>query len=105
MKGLILVLSTLVLIPALVIYDAFAWGYVFYKGVIWFSPIIYKPISLSYHGAIALLLLYSVLKSGKGGTSKKTIDGVEIKEDYNFYILFTLPWFMLLVLYGFTYIL
>jgi len=89
----------MVLLPLLLIYGAFVNGFILYKACIWYFPIIGVHYILSFHGAIAIMLIFNTFTYRSSNEEKG--------EDWKTKLAVALltPWFMLLVLWGFTFIL
>lgn len=105
MKYLLTGLGAIVLFPLLIIYGGFSSGFVLYKAWGWFMPLVYQGVpSLSFHGAIALCLLFSCLK-GYRVTADYSYKGVAVKADHPWLPSLLAPWIMLLVLWLFTLVL
>lgn len=100
MESFVKGLGALVLIPLVLIYAAFAQGFVLYKAWIWFSPIIGVHYTITFHAAIAIMLVAGLFDNH---TSKSK----DIDEDkwVTFGTQFIIPWFVLFIFWGFTFIL
>lgn len=112
MKYLLLIIGGIVLIPLLLIYDVFAWGYTLYWGCIWLSPVIGINLHSSFHALIAIMLLVrAILPSNHHAIGEQTIvnknDDVryKIETDVNWIGILGMPWMTMLILWGFHFIL
>lgn len=105
MKSFLEVIGLIVLIPILLIYDTFVYGFMIFKSLHWYLPVIGYPCNITYHGAIAIMLLITIYRVCVTDTTTKSVDGSEIKSEPNYPAAILLPWLILLILWGFTFIL
>lgn len=99
MKTFLAVIGGLLLIPFLIIYGAFVNGFLLYKAWIWYSPIIGSNVVISFHGAIAIMLIVGLFHQY---STKEDKD-----DDWKHMLTVGIvtPWLVLLILWGFTFIL
>jgi hypothetical protein len=101
MKSFLTVLGGFVAVSLLIIYGAFVQGFVLFRAWGWFAPIIKIHYIMGFHSAIAVMLianlfrLYSTSLKGKEDEDKYVILGTAL----------IAPWIILLILWGFTFIL
>lgn len=103
MKLFLAVIGGIIFFPLLLIYSAFVHGFLLYKAWEWYSLVIGVHYSLSLHAAVAIFLIVGLFKSVPSNT--KTLDNKEIKETTNWGAAILTPWIILLILWGFKFIL
>lgn len=97
MEVLLTVLGGLALVAGLIIYNAFAWGFVLYKFYYWFLiPVFPELPPIDFYEAVGLMICVGLFDR-QNPTDYKTSDGVKIEKDENWVVSILTPWIVLLV--------
>lgn len=96
MEILFLILGAIAAIGLLVLYNAFAYGYVVYKFWYWFILAAFPQLpELTLPHAIGLMFFISLFRSRD--MSDSTINGVEIKKKANWAGELLAPWIIIFI--------
>jgi hypothetical protein len=63
MDDLLKGLGALILIPFAILYDAFCWGFVFFKFYCWFVLPVFDLPTITYHASIGLMIFTVLFKT------------------------------------------
>lgn len=98
MTELLLVLGAITGVGALIIYDAFAWGYVLYKLYYWFAlPVFPNLPHISFFQAVGLFFIILLFKIGIKQSKYEMPNGGIIEAKHEWTPMLVLPWIFLLI--------